>query len=64
MDVSSQSASIEQKPVNHRESAEHESNPQAVTETRNCEDMFGELQGKLVFLEDPDAPTIDEWTEV
>ena len=43
MDVSSQSASIEQKPVNHRESAEHESNPQAVSATRSCEDVFGEF---------------------
>ena len=42
MDVSSQSASIEQKPVNHRESAEHESNPQAASGTRSCEDVFGE----------------------
>ena len=52
------------KSVNHRENAEHESNPQAASATRNCEDVFGEFQGKLMFLEDEDAPTIDEWTDV
>ena len=64
MDVSSQSASKKQKPVNHRESAEHESNPQAASATRSCEEVFGEFQGKLMFLEDEDAPTVDEWTDV
>ena len=31
---------------------------------RSCENVFGEFQGKVVFLEDPDAPTIDEWSVV
>ena len=31
---------------------------------RSCEDVFGEFQGQLVFLEDPDAPTTDEWSDV
>lgn len=30
----------------------------------SCGDVFGEFEGQLVFLEDPDAPTIDEWSEV
>ena len=31
---------------------------------RSCEDVFGEFQGELAFLEDPDAPTIGEWSEI
>lgn len=32
--------------------------------TRSVQDVFGDVQGQLEFLEDPDAPTIDEWSEV
>ena len=31
---------------------------------RVCEDVFGEFQGKVVFYEDANAPTIDEWSDV
>ena len=31
---------------------------------RSCEDVFVEFQGKLAFLENANAPTIDEWPEV
>ena len=25
--------------------------------------VFGQLQGKVIFHEDPDAPTLEEWSE-
>ena len=28
------------------------------------EEAFGEWRGKVIFHEDPDTPTIDEWDEV
>lgn len=37
---------------------------QPITPKKSVEDMFDEFHGQLVFHEDPDAPTIDEWTEV
>ena len=37
---------------------------QPIVSKRSVEDVFGSFQGKLVFYEDPDAPTIDEWAEV
>lgn len=30
---------------------------------RSVEDVFGSLRGQIVFHEDPDAPTTDEWEE-
>ena len=30
----------------------------------SCEEAFAEIQGKVIFLDDPDAPTIDEWPQV
>ena len=30
----------------------------------SCEEVFAECQGEMVFLEDADAPTIDEWSDV
>ena len=38
--------------------------PHTHANKQSCEDVFGEFQGKLVFLEDPDTPTIDEWSDV
>ena len=63
MDANGQGASEEQKPVNHCECAEHDNKPHAITEKWSCEDVFGSFQGKLVFLEDENAPTIDEWPQ-
>lgn len=37
---------------------------QPITPKKSVEDVFGDFQGQLVFHEDPDAPTIDDWTEV
>lgn len=31
---------------------------------KSVEELFGHLQGKVVFHGDPDAPTIDEWPDV
>ena len=30
----------------------------------SVQDVFGDVQGQLEFLEDMNAPTIDEWSEV
>ncbi len=30
---------------------------------RTVQEVFGHLQGKIVFHEDPDTPTIDEWED-
>lgn len=30
----------------------------------SIEELFAPYQGKIVFHEDPDTPTIDEWPEV
>lgn len=30
---------------------------------RNVRDVFADLRGTLKFHEDPDLPTLDEWTE-
>ena len=35
-----------------------------IEDKRSVEDMFGQFQGQLVFHEDVNAPTTDEWTEV
>ena len=35
-----------------------------IKQGESVEDVFGALQGQIVFHEDPDAPTIDEWEEV
>ena len=64
MDLKGQGVSEEQKPVNHCESAELDHKPSVAAEQQRCEDVFGEFEGQLVFLEDPDAPTIDEWSDV
>jgi len=32
-----------------------------ITEKLSVEDAFADLRGKLVFHEDPDAPTTQEW---
>ncbi|MCY4580363.1 MAG: prevent-host-death protein [Chloroflexi bacterium] len=37
---------------------------QPIASKKSVEEMFGEFSGQLIFHEDPDAPTIDEWTEV
>ena len=37
---------------------------QPIASKRSVEDVFGDFQGQLIFHEDPDAPTIDEWAEV
>jgi hypothetical protein len=28
------------------------------------EEVFADIQGKVIFYEDPNTPTIDEWDEV
>ena len=36
---------------------------QAIGKRKSVEELFGPFQGQLVFHEDIDAPTIDEWIE-
>ena len=36
---------------------------QAIGKRKSVEELFGPFQGQLVFHEDIDAPTIDEWAE-
>ncbi len=31
---------------------------------QSVEEVFGDLQGKVIYYEDIDTPTSDEWTEV
>ncbi len=31
---------------------------------RSVKEIFGDVQGKVVYFEDINAPTIDEWSEV
>lgn len=37
---------------------------QPIQQKRSVEEIFAEWQGKVVFHEDPNTPTTDEWTEV
>ena len=37
---------------------------QPIASKRSVEDVFDSFQGQLVFHEDVNAPTIDEWPEV
>lgn len=32
-----------------------------ISRGRTVEEVFGPYRGRLEFLEDPDAPTLDEW---
>jgi len=34
-----------------------------IREKTTVDNLFGHLQGKVVYLEDINSPTIDEWTE-
>ena len=36
---------------------------QPITRKRTVEDVFGSVTGELIFYEDVNAPTIDEWPE-
>lgn len=31
---------------------------------RTVQEIFGDVQGQVIFHEDPDTSTIDEWSEV
>lgn len=36
---------------------------QAITKKRSVEELFGPLQGQVVYDEDINEPTLDEWSE-
>ena len=36
---------------------------QALAAKRSVQDVFGALQGQLIYNEDINAPTFDEWSE-
>ncbi len=35
-----------------------------IKEKLSVEEVFADIQGKVIFYEDPNTPTIDEWEEV
>ncbi|RJQ54752.1 MAG: type II toxin-antitoxin system Phd/YefM family antitoxin [Desulfobacteraceae bacterium] len=37
---------------------------QPIRKTRSVEEIFGSLQGKVVYHEDINAPTSEEWPEI
>ncbi|MEW6718165.1 MAG: prevent-host-death protein [Chloroflexota bacterium] len=37
---------------------------QRIPRKRSVEELFAPFRGKIVFYEDPNMPTIDEWGEV
>ncbi len=37
---------------------------QPITRKKTVEELFGPLQGKVVYREDINTPTTDEWSEV
>jgi antitoxin (DNA-binding transcriptional repressor) of toxin-antitoxin stability system len=36
---------------------------QAIAKKRGVEEVFGALQGQVIYNEDVNAPTLDEWSE-
>ena len=34
-----------------------------IREKATVDDLFGSLQGKVIYVEDINSPTIDEWSE-
>lgn len=36
---------------------------QPLVQKRTVEEIFAPYKGKVIFYEDPDAPTLDEWSE-
>jgi antitoxin (DNA-binding transcriptional repressor) of toxin-antitoxin stability system len=36
---------------------------QAIAKKRGVEEVFGDLQGQVIYNEDINAPTLDEWSE-
>ncbi len=34
-----------------------------ITQKATVEELFGDLQGKVTFMEDINVPTLDEWNE-
>ncbi len=37
---------------------------QSIAPKKSVEDMFGSVRGEVIFYEDVNAPTTDEWPEV
>jgi antitoxin (DNA-binding transcriptional repressor) of toxin-antitoxin stability system len=37
---------------------------QPIIQKKSVEELFAPYQGKVIFYEDPDTPTIDEWGEL
>jgi antitoxin (DNA-binding transcriptional repressor) of toxin-antitoxin stability system len=37
---------------------------QPIVQKRSVEEIFAPIRGKVIFYEDPNTPTIDEWSEV
>ena len=64
VDVASQGRSAEEALANLREAVElHFESPMPAVK-RSCEEVFEAFQGKVVFMEDVNGPTIGEWPQV
>lgn len=37
---------------------------QPIAKKQSVEEVFAPIRGKVIFYEDPDTPTMDEWEEV
>ena len=64
MDVVNQGEGREEALANLREAVELHFESPIPAVKRSCEDVFEAFQGKLVFMEDVNAPTMDEWSQV
>ena len=64
VEVASQGRSAAEALANLREAVELHFESPIPAVKRSCEDVFETFQGKLVFMEDVNAPTMDEWSQV
>ena len=64
VEVASQGRSAEEALANLREAVKLHIEPPVPTVKRSCEEVFEAFQGKVVFMEDVNAPTIGEWSQV
>ena len=64
VDVASQERSEEETLANLREAVELHIEPPVPIVKRSCEEVFEAFQGKVVFMEDVNAPTMGEWPQV
>ena len=64
VDVASRGELEEEALANLREAVELHIEPPVPIVKRSCEEVFEAFQGKVVFMEDVNAPTMGEWPQV